>query len=105
MTLALSMGAGLRDGLVGPIARFTGPMGGWLLLKASMAVVLLGVYGLFLYWSAKKKAYLQEDRRVMAWCLATQLLGIVLVATVTTIGTMLVYYRQALPAFPGPFGP
>ncbi len=39
----------------------------------------------------------------MAWCLGTQLVGIVLVAVITTIGTMVVYYRQVLPAFTFPF--
>jgi len=105
VTVALSMVAGIRDGLVGTLVSFGGPMGGWLLVKATLATLLLVVYGLFLYWSSKKKSYLQEDRRVMLWCLATQLVGIVLVAAITAIGTMLVYYRRALPALPNPFGP
>ena len=103
ITVAISMVAGLRDGLSGHIARFGGPVGGWLALKVVLALVLLLVYGLFLYWSAKKKSYLQEGRVVMAWCLGTQLVGIVLVAVITTIGTILVYYRQVLPAFTFPF--
>ncbi len=103
ITVAISMVAGLRDGFFGHIARFGGPVGGWLALKVALAFLLLLVYGLFLYWSAKKKSYLQEDRVVMAWCLGTQLVGIVLVAVITTIGTMLVYYRQVLPAFTFPF--
>jgi len=105
VTLVLSMFAGLHDGLAGPVVRFNGPMGGWLLIKAGLAVAMVVVYGLFLRWSARKKSYLQEDRQVMTWCLATQLVGIVLTGVVTTIGTMLVYYRSVLPAYPGPFGP
>ena len=35
----------------------------------------LVIYGTFLYWSRRKRRYLQEDRRIMAWCLGTQLLG------------------------------
>lgn len=105
ITVALSMVAGVRDGLAGTIARFDGPVGGWLLVKAVLAVLLLVVYGLFLARSARKKSYLQEDRRILAWCLATQAVGIFLVAVITTIGTMLVYYRDALPPFAGPFGP
>jgi len=103
ITVALSMVAGLHDGLAGNVVRFTGPHGGWLLLKSVLAVGLLIVYGLFLYWSRKKTSYLQEDRRVMVWCLATQLVGIFLVAVITTVGTMLVYYRDFLPAAGLPF--
>lgn len=104
ITLALSMGAGIRDGISGSVVRFTGPVGGWLLVKAALAASLLVVYGTFLAKSARKKSYLQEDRRTMAWCLLTQALGIVMVAAVTTVGTMLVYYQDRLPRFPGPFG-
>jgi len=105
ITVALSMVAGMRDGLSGTIARFDGPVGGWLVVKVVLAVVLLVVYGLFLTKSARKKSYLQEDRRVLAWCLGTQAVGIFLVAVITTIGTMLVYYQDALPPFAGPLGP
>lgn len=104
VTVVLSMIAGIRDGFVGHLARFGGSSGGWLLVKVVLAVLLLVVYGLFLYWSGKKPSYLQEDRKVMAWCLLTQLVGIVLVAVITAIGTMLVYYRQHLPTFPIPIG-
>lgn len=103
-TVALSMVAGVWDGLHGSIVRFNSVMGGWLVLKASLAVVMLGVYALFLRQSGRKKSYLQEDRRIMAWCLVTQALGIVLVAVITGIGTMLVYYPDVLPTLPGPFG-
>lgn len=103
ITVALSMVAGMRDGLTGTIARFDGPVGGWLVVKVVLAVGLLVVYGLFLRMSARKKSYLQEDRRILAWCLGTQAVGIVLVAVITAIGTMLVYYRDALPPFANPF--
>ena len=39
----------------------------------------------------------------MLWCLGTQLFGIVLVAAITLIGTMLVFYQDRLPRFPFPF--
>lgn len=103
VTVGLSMIAGMRDGLAGSIVRFDGPVGGWLMVKAGLAVVLLVVYGLFLAKSARKKSYLQEDRRTMAWCLITQAVGIVIVVVITAIGTMLVYYQDALPRFRGPF--
>lgn len=101
-TVALSMVAGVRDGLSGTVARFNGPIGGWLLVKAVLALVMLAVYGVFLYWSGKKRSYLQEDRRVMAWCLVTQAVGIALVAVITAIGTMVVYYQDLLPRFSWP---
>ncbi|MFQ5678157.1 MAG: DUF2231 domain-containing protein [Gemmatimonadota bacterium] len=104
ITVALSMIAGIRDGLFGIIVRFSSPHGGWLVLKTALATLLLGIYGLFLYQSSKKKSYLQEDRRVMLWCLVTQGVGILVVAATTTIGTMLVYYRDLLPLLPNPFG-
>ncbi len=103
VTVALSMLAGARDGFAGTVARFAGPIGGWLLVKVTLAFLLLVVYGTFLYWSGKKKRYLQEDRRAMLWCLGTQLVGIVMVATITVIGTMVVYYRDRLPQLPLPF--
>jgi len=103
ITVALSMVAGVRDGFYGTIVRFSGPLGGWLVLKAALAVGLLLVYGLFLYKSARKRSYLQEDRNVMAWCLFTQFAGIVLVAVITLIGTMLVYYQDLMPEFRAAF--
>ena len=51
----------------------------------------------------KKRRYLQEDRRVMLWCLGTQLVGIIIVGVITTIGTMIVYFQDRLPRFPLPF--
>jgi len=103
ITLVLSMVVGVRDGLHGSIVHFVGLFGGWLTLKAVLATFLVVVYGLFLHQSGKKKSYLQEDRRIMLWCLLTQAVGIVIVAVITTIGTMLVYYPDLLPHFQGPF--
>ncbi len=105
ITVALSMVAGLRDAFFGTIARFSGPVGGWLVVKVVLATGLLAVYGIFLYWSARKPTYLQEDRTAMSWCLATQLIGIVMVAGITLLGTMLVYYQDLLPRFASPFRP
>ena len=98
----LSMVAGLRDAFFGTVARFSGPLGGWILAKVVLATLLLVIYGIFLYWSGRKRRYLQEDRRIMAWCLGTQLVGIVLVGIITAMGTMLVYYPDELPRFPFP---
>ncbi len=95
----LSMAAGVRDGFFGTIARFAGGHGGWLVVKASLAVLMIAVYWLFLYFSGKKPRYLQEDPRILAWCLATQTLGVTLMVAITTIGTMLVYFRASLPRF------
>ncbi|MEN8144263.1 MAG: DUF2231 domain-containing protein [Gemmatimonadota bacterium] len=103
VTTVLAMAAGLRDGLVGTIARFDGPIGGWLGIKVVLATVMVGVYALFLYWSGRKRTYLQEDRRAMLWCLGTQAAGIVLVAAITSIGTMIVFYQDRLPRLSLPF--
>jgi uncharacterized membrane protein len=102
VTVALSMIAGLRDAVFGTVTCFSGPLGGWILVKVVLATLLLVIYGIFLYWSGRKRRYLQEDRRIMAWCLGTQLVGIVLVGVITAIGTMLVYYPDGLPRFPFP---
>jgi len=103
IAIALSMAAGVRDGLYGTIVQFRGPFGGWLLVKASLATLLLVVYGVFLSKSGRKKSYLQEDRSTMLWCLGTQAVGILIVAVITAIGTMLVYYPDLVPHFRGPF--
>ncbi|GGX99692.1 hypothetical protein GCM10007160_29310 [Litchfieldella qijiaojingensis] len=103
MTIALSMIAGLRDAFFGTIVRVSGPLGGWIVIKVMLSSLLLVIYGTFLRQSAKKRSYLQEERRVMAWCLVTQFVGIVLVAVITTIGTMLVYYQDKVPRLPAPF--
>ncbi len=97
--IALSMLAGIRDGFQGTIARFQGGHGGWLVVKATLALIMLGVYWLFLHFTSKKPRYLQEDRRVLAWSLVTQLVGVTLMITITAIGTMLVYFRESLPRF------
>src|SRR5262249_44797095 len=89
-------------------ATFDSPLGKWLYVKATLATLIVLVYGTFLYVSRKKPQYLQEDPRIMFWCLATQLLGLILVIAVTTIGTMLVYYPHALErlgGWPGDVGP
>jgi uncharacterized membrane protein len=104
ITIALSMVAGVRDGILGSIVRFSGPLGGWLFTKAVLATLLLLIYGLFLKKSAQKKSYLQESPAILAWCLITQAVGIMIVFAITVIGTMLVYYQDHLPRFPGPFG-
>lgn len=96
----LSMAAGVRDGFSGTIVRFAGEHGGWLVVKAGLATIMLGVYLLFLRFSARKPRYLQEDRRILAWCLATQTVGVVLMIAITTVGTMLVYFHTLLPSFP-----
>lgn len=95
----LSMGAGIHDALTGSIANIRGPYGGWVVVKASLATLTLVAYGAFLWFSHQKPRYLQEDPRLLAWCLGTQLVGFLLVVAITTIGTMLVYYRSQLPAF------
>lgn len=105
VTVALSMVAGMRDGLFGTVAQFrSATVGGWLLVKVVLASLLLINYGVFLYHSGRKPHYLQEDGRRMAWCLATQLVGVVIVAIITAIGTMLVFYQDLLPRFPWPLG-
>lgn len=97
--IVLSMLAGVRDGFQGTIARFGGSHGGWLVTKATAATLMLGVYGLFLYFSSKKPRYLQEDPPILAWCLVTQLVGVALMVAITAIGTMLGYFRASLPRF------
>jgi len=54
------------------------------------------VYSAFLWQARKQPRYLQENTRVMIWCLATQLVGFLLVVVVTTLGTMLVFYAHLL---------
>ena len=104
VTVALSMVAGLRDAFFGTVARFSGPIGGWLLTKVVLSTAMLAVYGLFLYWSGRKRTYLQEDPRAMLWCLGTQAVGMSLVGMITLIGTMIVFYQDRLPRLPLPFG-
>lgn len=93
----LSMIVGIRDGLMGYVVSFGTPLGRWLYVKATLASLIVLVYGAFLWQSRKKPTYLQESPRIMLWCLGTQLVGFILVAAVTTLGTMLVFYPYALP--------
>jgi len=97
----LSMAVGFRDGLAGNVVSFNAPLGKWLYVKAALATLIVVVYSAFLWQSRKKRQYLQEDTRVMIWCLATQLVGFLLVAAVTTLGTMLVFYAHLLRRFGG----
>jgi uncharacterized membrane protein len=97
----LSMAVGIRDGLAGYVVSFNSPLGKWLYVKAALATLIVVVYSAFLWQSRKKRQYLQEDTRVMIWCLATQLVGFLLVAAVTTLGTMLVFYAHLLRRFGG----
>lgn len=92
----LSMGVGIRDGLAGYVVSFDSPLAKWLYAKVVLASLIVIVYGAFLWQSRKKPRYLQEDTRIMVWCLATQLVGFLLVAAVTTLGTMLVFYAHVL---------
>ena len=92
----LSMAAGIRDGLAGYVVSFNSPLGKWLYVKASLATLIVVVYSAFLWQARKQPRYLQENTRVMIWCLATQLVGFLLVAAVTTLGTMLVFYAHLL---------
>jgi len=92
----LSMVVGIRDGLIGYVTSFDSPLGKWLYVKATLATLIVLVYGTFLWLSRKKAQYLQEDPKIMFWCLATQLVAMILVIAVTTLGTMLVYYPQVL---------
>lgn len=103
IAVLLSMAAGVHDGLRGQVIHFDGPHGGWLALKAGLSVLIVVVYGAFLVLSGRKKRFLQEDRGLMAWCLLTQAVGMLLVAAVTTIGTMIVYYRNLLPPMAAPW--
>lgn len=99
--VVLSMVVGVRDGLAGYVVSFSSPLGKWLYVKATLATLVVLVYGTFLWQSRKKSQYLQEDPRIMVWCLATQLVGFLLVAAITTLGTMLVFYAHILRRFGG----
>lgn len=99
--VVLSMAVGIRDGLAGYVVSFSSPLGMWLYVKAVLATLIVAVYSTFLWQSRKKPQYLQEDPRVMVWCLATQLAGFLLVSAVTALGTMLVFYAHVLRRFSG----
>ncbi len=66
----LSMAVGIRDGLAGYVVSFNSPLGRWLYVKASLATLILAVYSTFLWQSRKKPQFLQEDPKIMVWCLA-----------------------------------
>ncbi|HWQ70036.1 MAG TPA: DUF2231 domain-containing protein [Patescibacteria group bacterium] len=92
----LSMATGFRDVLAGYWIAFNSPLGKWLYVKIILAVLIVIIYSAFLWQSRKKPQYLQEDPRIMTWCLTTQLVGFLLVLTVTALGTMLVFYPHLL---------
>lgn len=94
--VVLSMVAGVRDAMGGYITSFSSPLGRWLYVKVALGMFMVIVYGLFLFQSGKKKQYLQDDPRLLLWCLATQLIGFVLTVAASTIGTMVVYYPHLL---------
>lgn len=99
--VVLSMAVGVRDGLAGYVVSFSSPLGVWLYAKAVLATLIVAVYSAFLWQSRKQPQYLQENPRVMVWCLATQLTGFLLVSAVTALGTMLVFYAHVLRRFSG----
>ncbi len=92
----LSMATGFRDVLAGYWIAFNSPLGKWLYVKIILAVLIVIIYSAFLWQSRKKPQYLQEDPKIMTWCLTTQLVGFLLVLTVTALGTMLVFYPHLL---------
>lgn len=99
--VVLSMAVGVRDGLAGYVVSFSSPLGVWLYAKAVLATLIVAVYSAFLWQSRKQPQYLQENPRVMVWCLATHLAGFLLVSAVTALGTMLVFYAHVLRRFSG----
>lgn len=92
----LSMAAGFRDVLAGYWVTFSSPLGKWLYVKVILTLLIVIIYSAFLWQSRKKPQYLQEDLKIMTWCLATQLVGFLLVLIVTALGTMLVFYPHVL---------
>lgn len=96
LLVLLSIATGLRDVLAGYWIAFNSPLGKWLYVKIILAVLIVIIYSAFLWQSRKKPQYLQEDPKIMAWCLTTQLVGFLLVLTVTALGTMLVFYPHLL---------
>jgi uncharacterized membrane protein len=92
----LSIATGFRDVLAGYWIAFNSPLGKWLYVKVILALLIVVTYSAFLWQSRKKPQYLQEDPKIMAWCLTTQLVGFLLVLTVTALGTMLVFYPHLL---------
>ena len=95
--LVLSMAAGIHDGLRGRIVAFRDPLGRWLYVKVALAVVCFLVYVQFVRLSNRRREYLQEQPRLMAWCLAAQVVGYLLVLVISYLGTALVYHPKLLP--------
>jgi len=91
-----SIATGLRDVLAGYWIAFDSPLGRWLYVKIVLALLIVIIYSAFLWQSRKKPHYLQEDPKIMTWCLTTQLVGFLLVLTVTALRTMLVFYPYVL---------
>ncbi len=96
MFVLLSIATGIRDVLAGYWVAFDSPLGKWLYVKVILALLMVIIYSAFLWQSRKKPQYLQEDPKIMTWCLTTQMLGFVLVLILTAIGTMLVFYPHIL---------
>lgn len=92
----LSIATGIRDVQAGYWVAFDSPLGKWLYVKALLALLMVLIYGVFLWQSRKQPQYLQEDPKIMTWCLTTQLVGFILVVLVTALGTMLVFYPHVL---------
>ena len=90
------MATGFRDVHAGYWIAFNSPLGKWLYVKVIVALLIVLMYSVFLWQSRKKPQYLQEDPKIMTWCLTTQLVGFVLVLIATALGTMLVFYPQVL---------
>lgn len=92
----LSIATGLRDVLAGYWIAFDSPLGKWLYIKVIVALLIVLIYSAFLWQSRKKPQYLQEDPKIMTWCLMTQLVGFLLLVIATALGTMLVFYPHVL---------
>lgn len=91
-----SIATGFRDVLAGYWIEFNSPLGKWLYVKVILALLIVIIYSAFLWQSRKKPQYLQEDPKIMTWCLATQLVGFLLLVVATALGTMLVFYPYVL---------
>lgn len=92
----IAIATGFRDVLAGYWVTFNSPLGKWLYGKVILALLIVIIYSAFLWQSRKKPQYLQEDPKIMTWCLVTQTLGFLLVLMVTALGTMLVFYPHVL---------
>ncbi|MBI2884478.1 MAG: hypothetical protein HYY11_11335 [Candidatus Methylomirabilis oxyfera] len=92
----LSIATGIRDVQAGYWIALDSPLGKWLYVKVLLALLMVIIYSAFLWQSRKQPQYLQEDPKIMTWCLTTQLVGFILVVLVTALGTMLVFYPHVL---------